>query len=43
MTIEVHPALGVARLGPSRDPVADGFCQGPKPGIAPPVAYRDLR
>jgi hypothetical protein len=24
-TFEIHPAIGVARLGSSRDPTAEGF------------------
>jgi hypothetical protein len=37
-TFEVHPAIGVARLGSSRDPGALGFFYGPEPGVAPPEA-----
>src|SRR5262249_43080355 len=34
-------AIGVARLGSSRDPTPSGFFYGPEPGMAPPAAYRD--
>jgi hypothetical protein len=40
-TFEIHPAIGVARLGSSRDPGDLGFFYGPEPGVAPPEAYRD--
>jgi hypothetical protein len=33
---EIHPSIGIARLGTSRD-----FFIGPEPGGTPPAAYRD--
>ncbi|WP_165065755.1 LodA/GoxA family CTQ-dependent oxidase [Paludisphaera rhizosphaerae] len=35
-TFEIHPAIGVARVGTS-----DSFFLGPEPGEAPPSQYRD--
>jgi hypothetical protein len=40
-TFEIHPAIGVARLGSSRDRTAEGFFYGPEPGGSPPETYRD--
>jgi hypothetical protein len=40
-TFEVHPAIGVARLGSSTLLTEEGFFLGPEPGIAPPERYRD--
>jgi hypothetical protein len=40
-TYEIHPAIGVARLGSSRDPTRDGFFHEPEPGVSPPERYRD--
>src|SRR5262245_6089474 len=40
-TYEIHPAIGVARLGSSRDPTGDGFFYGREPGVSPPSRYRD--
>jgi hypothetical protein len=40
-TYEVDPAIGVSRLGSSRDPGPDWFFHGPEPGGSPPEAYRD--
>ena len=36
VTFEIHPAVGIARLGTSTDVFI-----GPEPGAAPPAAYRD--
>jgi len=36
-TFEIHPAIGIARVGTS----ADGFFVGPEPGAKPPTTYRD--
>lgn len=41
ITYEIHPALGVARIGSSRDVGEDGFFCGPGLGEAPPEKYRD--
>jgi hypothetical protein len=35
-TFEIHPAIGIARVGTSRE-----FFVGPEPGLAPPGTYRD--
>src|SRR5262245_37239616 len=35
-TFEIHPAIGIARVGTS-----DSFFIGPEPGQAPPAQYRD--
>jgi hypothetical protein len=40
-TLEIHPAIGVARLGSSRDPTADGFFYEREPGGSPPEFYCD--
>lgn len=34
--LEIHPAIGIARLGPSPE-----FFLAPEPGVAPPDRYRD--
>lgn len=36
VTYEIHPAIGIARLGKSTDPV-NGFFPGPEPDGAPPA------
>jgi L-Lysine epsilon oxidase N-terminal/L-lysine epsilon oxidase C-terminal domain len=38
---EIHPAIGIARLGSSRLTSEEGFFLGPEPGILPPSKYRD--
>ena len=38
---EIHPAIGIARVGSSRLASDEGFFIGPEPGIAPPTHYRD--
>src|SRR5438128_2178602 len=38
-TYEIHPALGIARVGNSTD--TNGFFLGPEPGVNPPDKYRD--
>jgi hypothetical protein len=35
-TYEVHPAIGIARVGPSQE-----FFLAPEPGVDPPETYRD--
>jgi hypothetical protein len=35
-TYEVHPAVGIARVGPSQE-----FDVAPAPGADPPQTYRD--
>ena len=40
-TYEIHPAIGVARLGSSVLPSPEGFFLGPEPDTAPPANYRD--
>src|SRR5947207_1541322 len=40
-TYEIHPAIGIARLGSSRLTSEEGFFIGPEPDGAPPVKYRD--
>ncbi len=40
-TYEIHPAIGVARLGSSRLTSEEGFFIGPEPDGAPPARYRD--
>src|SRR5262249_50688180 len=40
-TYAIHPAIGVARLGSSRDPTADSWFYGPEPDGTPPANYRD--
>src|SRR4051812_44018601 len=39
ITYEVHPAIGIARVGNSKQP--DGYFPGPEPGEGPPASYRD--
>lgn len=41
ITYEIHPAIGVARLGSSTLDGEDGYFLGPEPDGTPPVAYRD--
>jgi L-Lysine epsilon oxidase N-terminal/L-lysine epsilon oxidase C-terminal domain len=38
---EVHPAIGIARLGSSRLNSEEGFFLGPEPDSSPPDRYRD--
>ncbi len=38
---EIHPAIGIARVGSSRAPGEDGYFLGPEPGVSPPQQYRD--
>jgi hypothetical protein len=38
---EIHPAIGIARVGSSRLTSDEGFFIGPEPGSAPPAHYRD--
>jgi hypothetical protein len=38
-TFEIHPSIGVARVGDSQ--TADGFFIAPEPGAAPPASFRD--
>ncbi len=38
---EIHPAIGVARLGSGRLSTEEGFFYGPEPGVSPPSKYRD--
>lgn len=38
-TFEVHPSIGIARVGNST--AEDQFFIGPEPGVAPPEKYRD--
>jgi hypothetical protein len=40
---EIHPAIGVARLGSSTLCAEDGCFVGPEPGIPPPARYRDAQ
>ena len=40
-TYEIHPAIGIARLGSSRLSTEEGFFLGPEPSLAPPGKYRD--
>ena len=40
-TYEIHPAIGIARLGSSRLDSEDGFFIGPEPDGSPPAKYRD--
>jgi hypothetical protein len=40
-TYEIHPAIGIARLGSSRLTAAEGSFLGPEPGGSPPATYRD--
>ncbi|MDR3636198.1 MAG: LodA/GoxA family CTQ-dependent oxidase, partial [Isosphaeraceae bacterium] len=41
MTYEIHPAIGIARLGSSPLSTEEGYFLGPEPGVAPPASYRD--
>ena len=38
---EIHPAIGIARVGSSRLDSDEGFFIGPQPGSSPPANYRD--
>ena len=38
---EIHPAIGIARVGSSRLSSDEGFFIGPEPGGSPPANYRD--
>lgn len=38
---EIHPAIGIARLGSSELSTEEGYFLGPEPGIVPPSRYRD--
>ena len=40
-TYEIHPAIGIARVGSSRLNTEEGFFIGPEPDGSPPVKYRD--
>ena len=40
-TYEIHPAIGVARVGSSQMSGEDGSFLGPEPGVPPPARYRD--
>ena len=40
-TFEIHPAIGVARVGSSRIESAEGYFIGPEPDGSPPAGYRD--
>jgi hypothetical protein len=40
-TYEIHPAIGIARLGSSRLNSEVGFFIGPEPNLPPPTTYRD--
>src|SRR5262245_41755438 len=39
ITFEIHPSIGIARVGDSIDPA--GFFIGPEPNVDPPASYRD--
>ena len=38
---EIHPAIGIARVGSSRLATDEGYFIGPEPGVSPPANYRD--
>ncbi len=38
---EIHPAIGIARVGSSRVGTNEGYFIGPEPGVSPPSHYRD--
>ena len=38
---EIHPAIGMARVGSSLLSSEDGFFLGPEPGVPHPANYRD--
>jgi hypothetical protein len=40
-TVEIHPAIGIARVGSSRLNTGDGYFIGPEPETARPNTYRD--
>jgi L-Lysine epsilon oxidase N-terminal/L-lysine epsilon oxidase C-terminal domain len=40
-TYEIHPAIGIARLGSSPLSTEEGYFLGPEPGGTPPATYRD--
>jgi hypothetical protein len=41
ITYEIHPAIGIARVGSSHADSDEGFFIGPEPGQLPPANYRD--
>lgn len=41
VSYEIHPSIGVARVGSSRLAGLEGSFLGPEPGVRPPDAYRD--
>jgi L-Lysine epsilon oxidase N-terminal len=41
ITCEIHPAIGIARVGSSHADSDEGFFIGPEPGSSPPPSYRD--
>ncbi len=41
MEYEIHPAIGIARVGSSRFTSDEGFFIGPEPGASSPAHYRD--
>ena len=41
MEYEIHPAIGIARVGSSRLKSDEGFFISPEPGVSPPASYRD--
>jgi L-Lysine epsilon oxidase N-terminal len=41
VTYEIHPAIGVARVGSSRIESEEGYFLGPEPEGSPPACYRD--
>jgi len=41
ITYEIHPAIGIARLGSSQLSTEEGYFLGPEPGVSPPARYRD--
>jgi L-Lysine epsilon oxidase N-terminal/L-lysine epsilon oxidase C-terminal domain len=41
MEYEIHPAIGIARVGSSRLDSEEGYFIGPEPGGSPPANYRD--
>lgn len=40
-TYEIHPAIGIARIGSSDDSSEGGWFLGPEPSVPPPATYRD--
>ena len=41
VTYEIHPAIGIARVGSSRIESEEGYFIGPEPDGSPPACYRD--